>query len=203
MVPFDRFLRCDDKWPQCLVIQSWDVATTLNGGDYSACSTWHCSGSKACLVDIHRAQVDFPTLKERIRTMDKLWKPNLIIIEKDGIGKALTQEMQKSGMKHVQPLKAPLDKIGRLQVSSLRFGDGQVFIRPGISGLKELRAEWNAFPEGKYDDQVDSITLFLAYYDRCVNFARKQPNLRLQQSSGNLVVTVKNIEYPTPMPDLW
>jgi predicted phage terminase large subunit-like protein len=180
-----------------------DVATTLNGGDYSACSTWLCSGPKACLVDIYRAQVEFPTLKDRIRTMDKLWKPNLIIIEKDGIGKSLVQELQKSGMKHVQPIKAPADKIGRLQLSSLRFGDGLVFIKPGIAGLNDLRTEWNAFPEGKFDDQVDCITVFLSKYDRCVEFVRRQPNLRLQQSSGNLVVTVKNIEYPTRMPDLW
>ncbi len=202
MVPFDRFLPCHETWPQALVIQSWDVATTLNGGDYSACSTWHCSGSKACLVDIHRAQVDFPTLKDRIRARDKMWKPNMIIIEKDGIGKSLVQDLRRSGMKHVQAIKAPSDKTGRLQLSSLRFADGLVFIRPGISGLNELRTEWNAFPEGKFDDQVDSITLFLSRYHDCMEFVRKQPNLRLQQSSGNLI-TVINIPYPTRMPDLW
>jgi predicted phage terminase large subunit-like protein len=153
-------------------------------------------------VDIYRAQVDFPALKDRIRARDKIWKPNLIIIEKDGIGKSLVQELQKSGMKHVQAVKAPLDKIGRLQLSSLRFGDGLVFIKPGMTGLNELRTEWNAFPEGKFDDQVDSITLFLSKYDRCVACARKQPNLRAQGSSGNLIKVI-NIAAPMPMPDLW
>ena len=55
------------------------------------------------------------------------------------------------------------DKIGRLYVQQARFEAGQVLLPKGARFLPELETELLTFPQGKHDDQVDSITQALAH----------------------------------------
>ena len=55
------------------------------------------------------------------------------------------------------------DKIGRLYVNQAKFEAGLVLFPKGAPFLPELEAELLAFPQGKTDDQVDSISQALSY----------------------------------------
>ena len=51
----------------------------------------------------------------------------------------------------------------RLFIQQAKFEAGLVLFPKGASFLPELEAELLAFPHGKTDDQVDSISQALAY----------------------------------------
>ena len=55
------------------------------------------------------------------------------------------------------------DKIGRLYVNTAKFEAGLVLFPRGASFLPQLEAELLTFPQGKNDDQVDSISQALSY----------------------------------------
>ena len=48
---------------------------------------------------------------------------------------------------------------------SAKIEDGQVRLPKSAPWLEGFRAEIAAFPNGKYDDQVDSLSLFLRALD--------------------------------------
>ena len=55
------------------------------------------------------------------------------------------------------------DKIGRLYVHEAKFEAGLVLFPKGAPFLPELEAELLTFPQGKTDDQVDSVSQALSY----------------------------------------
>ena len=65
----------------------------------------------------------------------------------------------------LEPITTDRDKIGRLYVQQAKFEAGRVLFPKGASFLPELETELLMFPQGKTDDQVDSITQALAFRD--------------------------------------
>ena len=55
------------------------------------------------------------------------------------------------------------DKVTRLYVETAKFEAGLVHFKKDAPYMADLLAELLAFPHGKHDDQVDSITQALAY----------------------------------------
>ena len=55
------------------------------------------------------------------------------------------------------------DKRGRLYVNQHKFEAGLVLFPAGEPFLPELETELLSFPQGKHDDQVDSISQALSY----------------------------------------
>jgi len=51
------------------------------------------------------------------------------------------------------------DKLARLRRHLDLFRQGRVLLRAGARFLNELFAEFEGFPYGEYDDQVDTVTL--------------------------------------------
>lgn len=54
-------------------------------------------------------------------------------------------------------------KEARAAVQAALFEGGRILFPTSAAWLKETEAELLAFPNGKHDDQVDSITQALAY----------------------------------------
>ena len=55
------------------------------------------------------------------------------------------------------------DKKTRMSIQSVKFASGQVFCPNEAPWLADLEAEVFAFPNGRHDDQVDSISQALAH----------------------------------------
>jgi predicted phage terminase large subunit-like protein len=64
---------------------------------------------------------------------------------------------------HARPIPVERDKIGRLYVQQAKFEAGLVLFPKAARFLAELETELLTFPQGKTDDQVDSISQALAY----------------------------------------
>jgi predicted phage terminase large subunit-like protein len=147
------------------IVQSWDVASTLSeSSDYSVCTTWWHREAKYYLVDLWRGRLEFPMLKRQVVALARRHCPNRILIEDIGPGLNLVQELRANPLLDI-PLPIGVRPVGekklRMEAQSARFDAGQVLFPRDAPWLADLLRELLAFPYGRHDDQVDSISLFL------------------------------------------
>jgi predicted phage terminase large subunit-like protein len=155
--------RYDEPPKSGLIIQSWDVAHKQGEeNDYSVCTTWRVHEHRYYLIDVLRGRFDFPALRTKVSEQAKLHKPSQILIEDAGFGTALIQELKRTNFS-VIAVKPEYDKKIRMAIQAAKFGNGQVFFPKDASWLRDLEDELFAFPNGRHDDQVDSISQALGY----------------------------------------
>jgi predicted phage terminase large subunit-like protein len=84
------------------------------------------------------------------------------VIEDAGNGSALIQDLSVSSIRP-HAIRPVGDKIMRMSAQSAKIEAGDVFLPLEAKWLKDFRTEVLAFPHGKYDDQVDSMSQALSY----------------------------------------
>jgi predicted phage terminase large subunit-like protein len=161
-----------DKIPPLqYVIQSYDTAfSKKETADFSAITTWGVfypneSGAPALmLLDVQKGRWDFPELKAIAFEQYKFWEPETVIIEAKASGMPLTHELRQTGIPVVNftPSRGN-DKISRAHAIAPLFESGMIWA-PDEQWAHELIEECAAFPNGEYDDLVDSTTQALMRY---------------------------------------
>jgi predicted phage terminase large subunit-like protein len=102
-------------------------------------------------------------LKRRRSGWAQRYKPDWVLVEDASTGTALAQELKNVHFgAAVQLVPVERDKIGRLYVNQAKFAAGLVLFPRGGPFLPELEAELLTFPQGRTDDQVDSISQALS-----------------------------------------
>ena len=164
-----EWLRYYDQLPErtrkMKVIQSWDTAgKDTPHSDWSVCTTWLIDNGDFYLIDLMRGRYDYPRLREVAIALAEQYKPDFVLIEDSSTGTALIPDLKRlKGLSlGVTAVPVERDKIGRLYVQEIKFATGRVYFPRKASFLSTLEAELLAFPRGKHDDQVDSITQALA-----------------------------------------
>jgi predicted phage terminase large subunit-like protein len=158
------WLRRYDQLPTSgQIIQSWDVANKQGEeNDYSVCTTWLVPENRYYLMDVLRGRFDFPSLRRKVSEQAKLHKASQILIEDAGFGTALIQEIKTADFS-VIAVKPEHDKKIRMALQAAKFENGQVFFPKEAPWLRDLEDELFAFPSGRHDDQVDSISQALGH----------------------------------------
>tara|TARA_R110000782_G_scaffold74982_1_gene149778 strand:- start:208 stop:1662 length:1455 start_codon:yes stop_codon:yes gene_type:complete len=153
------------------VIQSYDTAfSKRETSDFSAITTWGVfypnESGQPCLIllDSKKGRWDFPELKQVALENYNFWDPDTVIIEAKASGLPLTQELRNMGIPVVNytPSRGN-DKVSRVHSVSPLFEAGMVWA-PDEVFADELIEEVAAFPNGEYDDLVDSMTQALMRY---------------------------------------
>ena len=154
------------------VIQSYDTAfSKKETADYSAITTWgvfrpeEAGGPRGLiLLDSKKGRWDFPELKQIAWDQYNFWEPETVIIEAKASGMPLTHELRNIGIPVVNfsPSRGN-DKVSRVHAVSPLFEAGMVYA-PDETFADELIEEVAAFPNGEYDDLVDSMTQALMRY---------------------------------------
>ena len=180
------------------VIQSYDTAfSKRETADYSAITTWgvfrpnEAGQAGLILLDSKKGRWDFPELKQIALDSYKFWEPETVIIEAKASGMPLTHELRNMGIPVVNftPSRGT-DKLSRVHSVSPLFESGMIWA-PDKKWADELIEECAAFPNGEYDDLVDSTTQALMRY-RQGNFVQlpsddwddSQPNYQPAQYYG-------------------
>lgn len=146
------------------VIQSWDTGMTDEPtSDYSVCTTWGYCEDSWWLVDVLRQRLAFPDLKRAVERQRRLWKPDHVLIEQAGLGHALWQEFREQREWRPIMCTPKQDKETRLIGVTGQIESGLCRLPVDALWLDEFRKELQAFPFGKHDDQVDTMTQFLEY----------------------------------------
>ena len=148
-----------------LVIQSWDTGTTDQpNSDFTVCTTWGWREGHYYCVDVLRRRLAFPDLKRAVERQRRLWKADHVLIEKAGTGHSLWHEFRAG--REWRPIMWTVteDNETRLIGVSGQLESGLCLLPKDAPWLDEFRAELRAFPFGRHDDQVDSMTQFLEYH---------------------------------------
>ena len=134
--------------------------------DWTAATVWiETADKKHYLAHADRVRKEFVEMVEWIETIARTWDVDQILVEDRGAGTQYIQIREKS------PGPAPVIAIQTKQQSkefrfdgvTPMFAAGEVFLpETGTDWIADIEAELFAFPNGKNDDYVDSVSQYLA-----------------------------------------
>jgi predicted phage terminase large subunit-like protein len=149
---------------QAQVIQCWDTATGIGkANDYSVCTTWAIINKLFYLLDVHRGRWECTDLLKQVSAMAERWRATTVLIEDASSGAALLQVLRPSCSFNLISRKPRLEKHVRASAQTACFESGRAILPHEAPWLAEYERELLGFPSAKYDDQVDSTTMFLDY----------------------------------------
>jgi predicted phage terminase large subunit-like protein len=184
------------------IIQSWDTAATaLPTSDWSACTTWGYVAGRLFLLDIYRARIEYPVLKAMIVAKRSQWQAHHVIIETENNGLAVAQQL--AAERSFRPVAWPprgtrqKGKAERLIAQSGQIEEGRIWLPSQMDGLDIFLSELRAFPNGRHDDQVDTLTQLLEF-----TYWRWKKLHEERDESGRLFDRVRGSRPPLPpLPD--
>jgi predicted phage terminase large subunit-like protein len=146
-------------------VQSWDTANKATElSDFSVCTTWGVSGKHVYLLNVFRRRLEYPALKRAVREQQKLFNATVVLIEDKASGTQLIQELILEGCHGVTRYQPTGDKTMRMHAQTAMIENGFVHIPEIAPWLAEYLQEMTVFPNGRHDDQADSIAQFLDWY---------------------------------------
>jgi predicted phage terminase large subunit-like protein len=153
------------------IVISWDTAMKATElSDYSVGTVWGSVDDYwFFLLDLIRLKLEYPDLRRKVIETYHQWsnptilgnKP-IILIEDAGSGTSLIQDLWAQQIR-AKRIKPDGDKIVRMATQAAKIEGGQVFLAQNASWLEDLRNELLAFPNGRHDDQVDSMSQALKW----------------------------------------
>ncbi len=149
------------------IVQSWDIAMqTSEKNDYSVCTTWRVEKNDVYLLDLFRGRLEYPDLRRKVIALAQLHWPATILIEDAGPGMSLLQDLRNSmpaGLIRPIGVRPVGEKVDRMAAQSAKFEAGQVHLAKDATWHAEFLSEMLAFPNGRHDDQVDSVSQLLTW----------------------------------------
>jgi predicted phage terminase large subunit-like protein len=118
-------------------------------------------GGKHYLVDVLRDRLLYPQLRERAIAHARAHQANTILIEDAGAGIHLVTELKNAKLPAVA-VKPQINKKMRMAVQLEKFKSGTILLPKQASWLANFEDELFAFPDSRYDDQVDALSQGLA-----------------------------------------
>ena len=141
------------------VVQSWDTANTMaEWSDYSVCTTWGLANQRIYLLAVFRKRLIYPDLKREVVAQAKLYGATTIAIEDRASGTQLIQDLKRDGLSGLEARKPIFDKQMRMASQADQIENGFVYVPHDAHWLAEYLHELSVFPNGKYNDQVDSTS---------------------------------------------
>lgn len=160
---FPRYAELPKKFD--LVFQSWDTASKAGElNSFSVGTTWGVAGKGIYLLDVYRRRVEYPELKRAFIEQAQLHRPRVILIEETSAGIALLQELKRDGVFALKAVKPEKDKQMRMRAQTALMESGRVWLPERAAWLPAYEMELMLFPEVPHDDQADSTSQALAYW---------------------------------------
>lgn len=142
-------------------IVSVDCAAAVSlSSDYTAITTWGVKGKAVYLLHAVRGRW---TLTQLIKVLQPIIhaanaKKRAVLIENGGSGIPLAHMLTQSGLQGVWTWHPKNGKEARADMANLRMEQGLLRLPEKAPWLEEVEAELAAFPHGKNDDYVDSMS---------------------------------------------
>ena len=152
----------DKKWSikDCWAFQTVDTANSIKTiNDYFVVTTIYMTPNKDILVyDIFRTHIEGPDQKPLMKQQSKRYRLRFQAIENKTFGTNLIQECLREGMT-ILSVDVDTDKLTRSLPIGARYASGKVYHRSHSPWLADFEDELLSFPRGKYDDQVDTMSM--------------------------------------------
>lgn len=159
-----RYKQAPEPQPYDRIVQSWDTASkTDEANDYSVGTTWLERDNDYYLLDVVRERLEYPDLRRRIIAYAELYDPEAVLIEDASSGAGLIQDLFDEGSINAIAIRPEGNKVVRLEMRSAIIEGGHVLLPESAYWLEDFLLEVLAFPHGRFDDQVDSMSQFLTW----------------------------------------
>ncbi len=146
------------------IIQSWDTASkTEEMHDYTVCTTWAVEENQFSLLHVLRKKMEYPLLKETMIAHAEAWESDAILIEDKASGQALIQDIRNETTLPIVAITPVVNKIIRFSAQTAKIEAGCVSLPKKADWLETFEHEMLIFPNGRNDDQCDSLSQFLMY----------------------------------------
>jgi len=164
------------------IVQSWDTAnTTAEWSDYSVCTTWGVKDKRIYLLHVFRDRLIYPDLKPAIVSQARRHGATIVLIEDRASGTQLIQDLKRDNFTPLRACKPEKDKQMRMASQTAAIENGFVYLPAEAHWRGEYLHELVVFPNGKYDDQVDSTSQALNWihngnssFDAWIEHARSE-----------------------------
>ena len=178
-----EWLRYYDRRPETfdVIMVSWDTASTISEtADFSVGTVWGAKGLDFYLLDLVRDRFEVPELRREVMRLAREWGAVQTVVEETDIGRAIAQDLRRSGQASVVLRPVRIDKEARFLAQSARFESGQVHVPEAAPWLATWLNELLAFPNGRHDDQVDSTSQALDWLTQRIHplHAAQEPRER-------------------------
>lgn len=146
----------------------WDTAHGKNNprrkGDRSVCSIWRRERNKYRLIHVYIGRPPYPELKRKAIELRNHFKARAIIIEDHSSGQSLIQDLKNETRIPILPWKTGNEsKVERAKAITDYWEMGTAVISLPAHMYDAVVQEHLHFPNGKYDDLVDSCSMALAH----------------------------------------
>ena len=149
------------------IVLSCDPAGKANAhNDFTAVTVCGVDGKSIHVLHATRGHWTVMQMKDRIISLAAQWKADLILVEDTSSGMGLIQLLREQPRLNVVGRHPKADKETRMARHQGRFEAGRVLLPKEAPWLAELESELLAFPNGRYDDQVDALLQFLDWYSQ-------------------------------------
>lgn len=146
------------------IVQSWDTASkNEEWHDYSVCTTWGEIAGRYYLLHVFRERLLYPDLRPKARDLAQAWSANVVVIEDKASGTQLIQDLQRERFYKVKAANPVRDKHMRMSNQTGPIENGRVHLPVEAPWLAEYQHELRMFPNGKFDDQIDSTSQALDF----------------------------------------
>jgi len=147
------------KQSLCFIFQTIDTSLKdKNDNAFTVMATWALTpNNNLLLLDIFRERLQVPDLYPNLIKQRLKWNPQMQYVEDKASGTGLIQKCKRKG-KPVRPIQADNSKEIRAIDIATMYENGMVYHKKGTAWVKEYEDELNKFPDGEYDDQVDTAS---------------------------------------------
>ena len=153
---------------------SIDAATGSDSGSYTVILLCRISNGKLYVYGHYRKRVSLPDLFDVVLAAYKKHKLDFIVVEKASSGMGLLELLRSHfektglGIEHwhslLWPIAVTTSKEVRMEQALVPTRQGEVLLSRTANWLPGLKSEFEAFPEGKHDDQVDAFSQSVRCY---------------------------------------
>lgn len=145
-------------------ILSLDTAFSVKStADYSVILELGAFDRGVFVISCLRARMEYPQLKAAAIQLASAGGISAVLIEDKASGQSLVQDMRQTTALPVLPVKVDADKVTRAHVIVPSVEAGRVFAPATAPWLEIFLNELAAFPKGKNDDIVDTLTQGVSY----------------------------------------
>lgn len=162
------FVNVPDPEPEGQIYLYLDTAHGKNNprrkGDRTVATAWRRERNKYRLIGIYIGRPNYPDLKKKVIELRARWKARAVIIEDHSSGQSLIQDLRNDTRIPVLPWRTGNEsKEQRASAITDEWETGVAVMSLPEHLAEEVRKEHLQFPNGKYDDIVDSCSMALAH----------------------------------------
>lgn len=145
--------------------------------DFTAIAVFICYDNKFYLCYMYRLKTPYPELKQNIIELINKYEPITILIEDKSNGSSLIQDLSID-INNIIPIKPVKSKEYRVNQILTMFEAGNVLFAKEQDWLDELETEILSFPNCKHDDQLDTISQLINWFNETRH--RNNNNIRIR-----------------------